>query len=170
RNTLVLDSNTPRIGRHRLPRHHNASTLVPDSDTPPVISRLLGRGQDVPAEGGSAIRRLLGRAHDAGESGSLWVSWVIGLAMAPALDGVLLIVAIVVASGAAVGVQISAVIVFILGMFAVEEIMLASYLVTPAKTQAVVRLLHDWARAHRRKVLVAIFAVVGVSLVAYGMG
>jgi hypothetical protein len=33
-----------------------------------------------------------------------------------------------------------------------------------------VQLLHDWARAHRRKVLVAMFAVVGVALVAQGMG
>ena len=58
---------------------------------------------------------------------------------------------------------------FVVGMLAVVEITLAGYLVTPAKTQAFVQLLHDWARAHRRKVLVAMFAVVGVALVAQGM-
>ncbi|MGH3577205.1 MAG: GAP family protein, partial [Mycobacterium sp.] len=33
RNTLLLNSNAPRHGRHRLPRLDNASTPVPDSDT-----------------------------------------------------------------------------------------------------------------------------------------
>jgi hypothetical protein len=55
-------------------------------------------------------------------------------------------------------------------MHAVVEIMLVSYLATPAKTQAGLRLLHDWARVHRRKILVAMFAVGGLSLVANGMG
>jgi Sap, sulfolipid-1-addressing protein len=157
----------------------DTSTLVLDSNTPTAISWLLGRpatgggrhrAQKAPTAGGSAIRRLLGRAHNAWENGSLWVSLVISIAMSPTLDAVLLIVAIIVASGAAIGTQVSAAIAFVVVMLAVEEIVLASYLVTPAKTQAVVRLLHDWGRAHRRKVLVAIFAVVGVSLVAYGMG
>ena len=74
------------------------------------------------------------------------------------------------ASGAAIGTQVSAAIAFVVGMLAVVEITLVSDLATPAKTQAVPRLLHDWARAHRRQVLVAIFAVVGVTLVANGMG
>ena len=81
-----------------------------------------------------------------------------------------MVTAIIVTSGAAFGVQVSAAIAFVVGMLAVVEITLVSYLVTPAKTQAVVQLLHDWARAHRRKVLVAIFAVVGVALAAQGMG
>lgn len=72
-------------------------------------------------------------------------------------------------SGASTGTQVSAAIAFVVGMLAVVEITLAGYLVTPAKTQAFVQLLHDWARAHRRKVLVAMFAVVGVALVAQGM-
>lgn len=64
--------------------------------------------------------------------------------------------------------QVSAAITFIVGMFAVAEITLVSYLATPAKTQAV--LLHNWALAHRRQVLVAILAVVGVWMVANSMG
>ncbi len=148
----------------------DTSTLVLDSNTPTPISRLLGRAQDAATEGGTAIRRLLGRAHNAWESGSLWVALVIGLGMmAPAPDFFLLVLAIIVPSGAAIGTQFSAAIAFVVGMFAVEEIILASYLATPTKTQAVVRMLHDWARAHRRKVLVATFAVVGVSMVAQGV-
>jgi len=148
----------------------NTSTLEPDSNTPTGISRLLGRAHDAPTEGGSAIRRLLGRAHNSWENGSLWVALVIGLVSGPTLDGVLYVLAIIVPSGAAFGTQVSAAIAFVVGMLAVVEITLVSYLVAPAKTQVVVQLLHDWARAHRRKVLVAVFAVVGVALVAQGMG
>jgi hypothetical protein len=148
----------------------NTSTLVPDSNTPTAISRLLGRTQDAPTEGGSAIRRLLGRAHNAWENGSLWVALLIGLGSGPTADGALYVLAIIVPSGAAIGTQVSAAIAFVVGMLAVVEIMLASYLATPAKTQAIVQQLHDWARAHRRQLLVAMFAVAGVALVANGMG
>jgi hypothetical protein len=135
-----------------LTRGGNTATLARNSNTP------------------TAIRRLLGRAHNAWENGSLWVALMLGLASGTQADGVLYVLAIIVPSGAAFGTQVSAAIAFVVGMLAVIEIMLASYLATPAKTQAVVGLLHDWARAHRRKILVAIFGVLGVSLVAKGMG
>jgi hypothetical protein len=148
----------------------NTSTLVLDSKTPTAISRLLGHGQNRPMEGRSAIRRLFARARNAWENGSLWVSLVIGLASGPPLEGVLLLLAIVVASGAAIGAQVGAAIAFVVAMLAVIEIVLVGYLTTPAKTLAAVRLVHDWARAHRRTILAGIFAVVGVSLLANGMG
>jgi hypothetical protein len=143
------------------------SNLLPDSNTP--IPQLLNRKQDAAMEGGSAIRRLLGRAHNAWESGSLWVAWVIGLGSV-SIDGVLFVAAIIVASGAAIGTQVSAAIAYLVGMSAVVEVILVTYLATPAKTQAVLRLLHDWARAHRQQVVIAIFTVVGVSQVAQGAG
>lgn len=146
------------------------STLAPDSNTPHPISPLWSRAQDAPTEDASAIRRLLGRAHNAWENGSLWVAVVLGLGTGPAPGGVLYILAIIAASGAAIATQVSSAIALIVGTFAVVEITLASYLAMPAKTQAVVRLLHDWALAHRRKVLVTLFAVVGVALVAQGVG
>jgi Sap, sulfolipid-1-addressing protein len=150
----------------------NRSTLVLDSNTPTAISRLLDRAQDPTTDGGSAIRsairRLLRRAYNAWENGSLWVALVIGLGSVPPAD-LLFALAIIVTSGAAIDTQVSAAIAFIVGMLALVEIILVMYLVRPAKTQAVVRLLHDWARAHRQQVLVAMFAVVGVSLLAQGM-
>ena len=150
----------------------NTSTQVRDSNTPAAISRLLGPAQDGATEGGSAIRRLPTRARDAWENGSLWVAFVIGLVVGPSLDliGVLFVISIIVASGAAIGMQVSAGIAFVVGVLAVEEIILVSNLVTPGKTQTALRRLHDWALAHRRKLLVAIVAVVGVSLIAQGMG
>jgi hypothetical protein len=160
-------------GRRRTPLRYgnaNTSTLVLDSNTPPAISLLFGPAQDAATEGGSAIRRLLSRARTAWENGSPWIAFVIGLVVVPPLDGVLFILAIIVASGAAIGMQVSAAIAYIIGMLGVEEIILVTNLAAPSKTQAVLRLLHDWAHAHRRKLLVAFLAVVGVSLVARGMG
>jgi hypothetical protein len=55
-------------------------------------------------------------------------------------------------------------------MLAVVEIILVSCLIAPAKTQEVPRPVHDWVRAYRRQVLVAVFAVVGVMQLAMGMG
>jgi hypothetical protein len=146
-------------------------TSVPDSSMPRAISRLLGRAQDAPAEGGSVIRRLLGRAHSAWENGSLWVAWLIGFLFGgPGADQMLYVLAIIVASGAAIGTQVSAAIAFIAGVLAAVEITLVSYLITPAKTQAVLRVLHGWARAHRQKIMVAMCTVGGVSLLAHGIG
>lgn len=146
-----------------------SDTLLLDSSAPIAIPRLLNRKQDAATEGGSAIRRLLDRAHNAWENGSLWVAWVIGLGSV-SIDGVLFVAAIIVASGAAIGMQVSAAIAFLVGMYAVIEVILVTHLAWPAKTEAVLRLLHDWARAHRRHVLIAIFTVVGVSQLAQGMG
>jgi hypothetical protein len=52
----------------------------------------------------------------------------------------------------------------------VVEIILVINVAAPAKTQAALRLLHDWAAARRRQILVAIFTLVGVTLLAQGMG
>ena len=157
-----------RRQRTHLPTPGTTSTLVLDSNSPTAISRLPGRAQNAATEGASAIRRLLGRANNAWENGSLWVALVWGLCSVP-VDS-LFVVAIIVASGARIGTQVSAAIAFVVGWLASVEIVLISHLATPAKTQAVLGLLHDWARAHRRNLVVAIFAVVGVSGLARGMG
>jgi hypothetical protein len=73
-------------------------------------------------------------------------------------------------SGAAIGTQIGAAIVFLVETLALVEIVLVSSLVTPTRTRAVLRLLHDWARAYRRQILVAMLTLVGLALVAQGMG
>jgi hypothetical protein len=141
-----------------------------DKSTHPAISRLLSRLQDTPAEGGSAFRRLLRRVRDAWENGALWVAFVIGFYLGgPEPDVLIFLFAIVLTSGATIGTQVAAVIVYALVMLAVVEIIIVSYLVTPARTQAMVQRLHDWALAHRRKILVAMCAVGGVVLVTTGV-
>ncbi|OBA64313.1 hypothetical protein A5647_02690 [Mycobacterium sp. 1100029.7] len=136
-------------------------------DAPVAIPRLLRRPQD-PDKGGSTFRWLLGRAHDAWENGSLWVAWVIGLAAVP-VDGVLFMVAIIAASGAAMATQLSAALAFVLVMYAAVEIILIGYFARPTKTHALLRLLHDWVRTYQRQILVVMFTIVGVSQLAQGM-
>ncbi|MGO9385444.1 MAG: GAP family protein [Mycobacterium sp.] len=144
------------------------STLVTDSSAPSAISPLLGGAQDEPTEGGSAIRRLLGRARNAWEDGSLWVAFVIGVLAAPPPFTIVFVLTTIMATGAAIGTQVGAAIAFVVGIQAVVEIALVSHLFKPAKTQAVLRLLHDWTRAHRQKILVAMCVLIGVALVAQG--
>lgn len=147
---LALRSST----RQRVPVSSpggDSSTLVMDSQTP------------------TAVRWLIGRAHNAWENGSLWISLVLGLGSGPPLDGLPFVLAIIMASGAAIGTQVAAGITFVIGVFAIVELILVCYLITPTKTQAVLRLVHDWVRAHRRQILIAVFAVVGVLMVVGGL-
>jgi hypothetical protein len=153
--------------RRALPPARSADTsmLMVDSDPPNPVSRLLGRGGS-----GSAIRRLLSRADNAWESGSLWVALAIGFFAAPNPSMVIFGLTTIPTSGAAIGMQIGAAIVFVIETLALVEIVLVGSLVAPVKTQALLRLLHDWARAYRRQILVAMLALVGLALVAQGMG
>jgi hypothetical protein len=151
------------------------STVVVESEPPNPISRLLGRGRDsrdAAGEGGSrsAIRRLLGRATNAWESGSLWVAFAIGVWAAPNPAFVVFGLATIATSGAAIGTQIGAAIVFTAQALAVLEIVLLSNLFAPTKTDAFLRRLHDWTQAYRRQILVAMLTFVGLAFVAQGVG
>jgi hypothetical protein len=166
---------TRLVARRRQPAELSASggnttTMVMDSKTPKAIQRLLGGSQDA-TEGDSAFRRLLRRIQNAWENGSLWVAYVIGVGFGGTEPDVgLVLLTIIVSSGATLGAQVSAAIVFVIGTLGVAEITLVSYLAAPARTQAVLRPVHDWALAHRRQILVTLLAVIGVSLVAGGLG
>lgn len=143
-------------------------TSTPAPAAPIAVPRFLSRARDVPPEERSATPRLLHKAHRAWEQGSLWIAWVIGLASVP-VDGVLFILAIIVASRAAVATQVSASIAFVLLMYSVVEMILVGYVAAPARTQALLRQLHDWVRAYHRQILVTVFTVVGVSQLAQGL-
>jgi hypothetical protein len=158
-----------------------ASPLVADSNTPTAISQPHDRAPDAPTESGSPIRRLGARASGAWhrlwlpvmgawESESPRAAFVVGLLSGPPPLTVLLVLTTIMASGAAIGTQVSLAIAWVVGMFAVVEIILVSYLVSPTKTETALRRLHDWVLAHRRQVWIAMIAVVGVVLLAYGMG
>jgi hypothetical protein len=146
------------------------ATPVTDSDASSPISRLLERGQDAPAEGASAIQRLLRHARNAWEGGALWVAFVIGFWAGPNPSLVMFSLATILASGAAIGTQIAAAVVFIVVSLAVVEIVLISNVVAPTKTQAALRRLHDWVRGYRQPILVAILTLVGIAFLAQGTG
>lgn len=133
----------------------NSSTLVLDAD-PPVEPR-------------TAIRRFLARAHGSWDNGSVWVALLMGFGSATPPLQILVVLTLIVASGAAIGTKLMAAIAFVVGTLAIVEVVLVSYLAAPAKTQAVLRELHDWLRPRRRQVFAAILAVAGASLVASGV-
>jgi hypothetical protein len=164
---IAVRSLTRQRTRQPAPVGAGTSTTAVGSVLP--MRRLLGGAQDAPAEDESVLRRVVRRACDAWENGSLWVAWVIGLASVP-VDGVLFMVAIIVASGAAMTTQLTAAVAFIVVMYAAVEVILVGFLATPARTQALLRLLHDWVRTYRRQILMVMFTVVGVSQLAEGIG
>jgi len=126
----------------------DTSTVALDPDPPNPIERLLRRGEDASAEGRSATRRLLGHARNAWESGSLWVALAIGFWAGPPPSLVIFALTTILASGAAIGTQIAAAVVFVVATLAVVEIVLISNVITPTKTQAGLRMLHDWVRGY----------------------
>jgi hypothetical protein len=59
---------------------------------------------------------------------------------------------------------------FVIVSLAVVEIVLISNLLAPTKTQAALRLVHDWVGGYRTQILAAILTLVGIAFVAHGTG
>jgi hypothetical protein len=74
----------------------------------------------------------------------------------------------ILASGAAVHVQIGALLMFLLVGFAIAEIPLICHLISPTKTLNVVMRLQGWMRAHQRQLFVGLLSVLGVLMVCGG--
>lgn len=107
------------------------------------------------------VRQLLG-GH------SLWTAGVAGLGIAlPSVD-YLAALALIVASGAAAGTQVGALLLFNVVAFGLVEIPLISYLVAPDRTRATLSALHGWLRSRRRRHVAGLLAAVGCVLVVAG--
>jgi Sap, sulfolipid-1-addressing protein len=117
----------------------------------------------------TAFSRLTARAHHALEGGDRRVAFVAGLASVIPPVEYLAVLTTIVSSGAPIGTQLSAVVMFTLVVLALCEVALVSYLAMPAKTQAAMVLLHNWVRPHRRRILAVFAAVSGVLLVTTGI-
>jgi hypothetical protein len=148
----------------------DATTLVLESPTPTPNSGVLGHAKDRAVRAVSAIQRRYGRLFSTWENGSLWVALVFGMMYLPSVTLVLLIDTTIVASGAGIGEQVMAAITFVVGFLAVLEIVLIGYLIAPAKTEVLLRPLHEWARAHNRHILIVFFVLIGVWQLARGVG
>jgi hypothetical protein len=117
----------------------------------------------------TAISRLSTRALDALQAGPPWITFLVGVVITTDFR-YLGALTVILASGAALGTQVSAAAVYTVVALAFAEIPLASHLAAPARTSAVMSRVHDWVRARRRAVLGAIVAVLGVFLMTAGMG
>ncbi len=127
-----------------------SSVLLLEPNRPPAASRLSIRG------------RL--------ESGSLLVAFVAGVALAtPPVEYMAAILAIVASEPAATA-QLGAALFFTVVAFTVVEVPLITHLSAPAQTLAVVQRLNDWISARRHAIPAIVVAVLGVSLLANGMG
>jgi hypothetical protein len=119
-------------------------------------------------QGPTAFSRLSTRALGALQAGSPWTTFLIGVGISTDFRYLAALTAIL-ASGAAVGTQVSAAAVYTVVGFAFAEIPLVSQLASPARTRAVMSYVHDWVRARSRAVLGVVVAVLGICLVTTGM-
>lgn len=113
--------------------------------------------------------RLPTQARRLAKGPSLWVAAVAGLGIAlPSVD-YLAVLAVIVASGAAVTTQLGALLMFIVVAFALVELPLVAYLLAPARTRALMAALNDWVRSRRRVEVAALLGGVGCVLLAVGI-
>jgi hypothetical protein len=127
------------------------SALAPQPTTPTASAWVIAR-----------MRRAL-------QGGNPWVAFGIGVVSTmPPID-YLAVLIIIVSSGAAIGTQLGAVVIFTVVVLVLVEVPLLSYLVMPAKTEAVMLQLQGWAVTHRRRILIVVPVVAGLMLVSAGI-
>jgi hypothetical protein len=148
----------------------DSAVLVLDPDESSTDSRPPGPIRTALKSVVSPVLRLMGRARDEWDSGALWVSMALSLIYMLPPPMILLISTVIVGSGTAIVTQVIAVVVFVAAMFIVFEITLLSYAVAPAKTAAVMELVHGWALAHRTQILICLFGLVGIWQLVTGLG
>ncbi|OBG25116.1 GAP family protein [Mycobacterium sp. 852002-51057_SCH5723018] len=117
----------------------------------------------------NAFSRLSTRALDALQSSPPWVTFLVGVTITTDFRYLGVLTAIL-ASGTAVGTQISAAAVYTALSLAFAEIPIVSQLVAPAGTSAVMSRVHEWVKARWRAVLGVVVAVLGILLMTTGMG
>jgi type IV secretory pathway VirB2 component (pilin) len=128
------------------------------------------RGGDGSAGSASGrLKPLATRSRQLLNGRSLWTAGVAGLGIAlPSID-YLAVLALIVASGAAASVQVSALLLFNVVAFGFVEIPLISYLVAPDRTREALSVLQDWLRTRRRRAVTILLAVVGFVLLGAGL-
>jgi hypothetical protein len=133
-----------------------------------VATGVWGRGRDAAGVAQTRFAPVATRARQLLNGGSLWTAGVAGLGIAlPSVD-YLAALALIVASGAATTVQLSALMLFNVVAFALIEIPLLCYLVAPERTRATLSALYDWLRAQGRRGVGALLAVIGCVLLGVG--
>ncbi|MBU8808376.1 GAP family protein [Mycolicibacterium goodii] len=139
-----------------------ASTLVLDDE--PAAEQELPQGWIRRAVGKvtSIVNPAVKRARDAWDNGALWVSLLLGFVYMMPPPIALLVDTVIVGADVPVVTQVLAVTAFVLATLLVFEIALLSYVIAPAKTQAILEPLHDWSLKHRMTILLILFIAVGI--------
>lgn len=118
----------------------------------------------------TGFSQLVSRARDTLGGGNPWVAFVVGLGQATPPVQYLAALTAILASGAAFGTQLGAAVTFTAVTLVLVEIPLVSYLVAPARTEAITLQAHRWMRRHSRRILVVSAGVLGVVMLAQGTG
>jgi Sap, sulfolipid-1-addressing protein len=126
-------------------------------------------GDPLPEARPTPFSQLSTRALAALRSGPPWITFLVGVVISTDFRYLAALSAIL-ASGAALGTQISAAAVYTVVALAFVEIPLASQLAAPARTRAVMSRVHEWVKARRRAALGVVVAALGVFLLTTGMG
>ena len=140
------------------------------SNSRTAVSTLPKHRRPTPANGGNLLGRLFRRLRAWWNSDSLWVALLMGLGTGPPIDGMLIVIAAILAAGVTLGIQLSAAVAYVIGTLVVVELMLIGYVAAPARTETLVRWLHEWTRAHFRLIIVTLLGIVRVFSVAMGLG
>jgi hypothetical protein len=118
----------------------------------------------------SAVARLSSLAENGREDRAFWLAFMAGTVTAtPPIEYLVVLVAIL-GSGAEIGIQFGAALIFAVVTLAAIEIPLVSCLATPARSQALMLQLHEWVRARTRPIFAVLFAVGGLLLIGAGLG
>lgn len=111
----------------------------------------------------SASQNMLAR------EGFVWPAFVVGLtSSAPPVETVGALT-VIMASEAALGMQVSAFLVFIVLVLTVIEVPLLAYLAAPRQTEVAMLRLDRWLRVHRRRITLSVLLAVGTLLLVQGV-
>ncbi|WP_421845163.1 GAP family protein [Mycobacterium sp.] len=144
-----------------------------------MVARQRGRVL-VGAGGGSGVAvasgppGLVARVVSASQSmlareGFVWPAFVVGLtSSAPPVETVGALT-VIMASEAALGMQVSAFLVFIVLVLTVIEVPLLAYLAAPRQTEVAMLRLDRWLRVHRRRITLSVLLAVGTLLLVQGV-
>jgi hypothetical protein len=117
----------------------------------------------------SVFQRVGARTHEMLNTDAVWPAFVVGLASSfPPYEGVVLL-AFIMASGAAITTQFVAFILFTLMVLAVIEIPLVAYLAKPERTLALMLRLQHWLRTYRQQIMQVSFGGTGLILLTQGL-
>ncbi|OBH03215.1 MULTISPECIES: GAP family protein [unclassified Mycobacterium] len=125
-------------------------------------------GPSQPA-GSTALARLSTRALEALRAGPPWITFLVGVGITTDFR-YLAALTVILASGAALGTQVTAAAAYTLVGLAFAEIPLVCHLAAPERTGAVMSRVHDWVQARRRAALGLVVAALGVFLMTAGLG